>query len=456
MGSHAPDASVVTDDPSGSSLRRPSPPPRVVSHSSSKSDRTSSKSDRTSSRSDRASQGGSTSGSSGPPQIITPSSSVYVTPDGLTPINPFALLSIDPPQTQDEHRPLLTTESLRLHGGGRAKTVRMDTSTSTQSAQSVASSSEAKDSLGPLPVARPGMPERPSSRIVQQHHQQQQQQHQQLQERYQRHLVEQQQIQLAQLAETTEVDEARDAYPTSPAGPSRLSPRFSPNPSSPMTSSSGSFRIPLPSPPAMGLSELLSGSPVTPGGNETSYFAGNHSDPSSLSRSTSGRRQPAYSPFRSYYGPSVSDHPRRSELEQQRSLSRPPITPIDSSSSLITVAPRREGSETGSNLSATSNKSSYSPRVKNKGVLAPHGSFTSVRRASDKMRVAGASSDSALYLGNIRKPVNGVPGPARDALQAAAFKGDQLAMYRLGWKADAPTGQKYKIGSIENVWGPVE
>jgi len=70
-------------------------------------------------------------------------------------------------------------------------------------------------------------------------------------------------------------------------------------------------------------------------------------------------------------------------------------------------------------------------------------------------KIPGAASDSALYLGNIRRPaaVEGVDDSARDALQAAAFKGDQLAMYRLGWKADTPTGQRYKIGSIENVWG---
>ena len=481
---HAPEnasAVILADGPANPAIRAsqlqvdtPSPSAETPNRSSSPS--LSSRSGRTSSNT------GSTSGSSGLPQISTPSSSVYITPDGLTPINPFASLSIaedvdvsvpalSVESAIDEHRPLLTSESLRSYGGGSKRSGR----TSTVSTPSIASSSEAKDLLGPLPVARPGIVDRPSSRIVQQHHQQQQQQHQQLQERYQRHLVQQQEQQL-------KLQQSPPALPSSP--PPKPSPQLLPDTgaglspyssphqgststfrSSPNTGIASSFRLPLPSPPAMGLSELLSGSPVTPS-NETSYFSDVHSEPPPLSRANSGsRRTPVYSPFRSYYGPSLSDQPRRSELEQQRSLHRPTLTPLDSSSSSVqtVAAPRRSDrtpSESGSLASSGSNQSTRSPRVKNKGVLAPHGSFTSARSRTssvDKLRkIAGAASDSALYVGNMRRQpvVDGIEEPAKDALRAAAMKGDQLAMYRLGWKADTPAGQKYRIGSIESVWGP--
>lgn len=167
-------------------------------------------------------------------------------------------------------------------------------------------------------------------------------------------------------------------------------------------------KIPLPSPPALGLSDLMSGSPNTPS-TEGSYFVSQH-----------GESQRRYSPFRTYYG----DVPKCSSDVAESS------------------AARSEASSSGSRKS---------PHVQNQGVLAPHGSFTTMSRPPRRPRSEGPVSDSQLYVGNLRQ------GPAEDgrraALEAAARKGDQLAMYRLGWRADTITGPRHHLGNIEDVWG---
>lgn len=154
--------------------------------------------------------------------------------------------------------------------------------------------------------------------------------------------------------------------------------------------------LPLPSPPAMGLSELMSGSPHTPG-NEDSYFS---------TARISATRRPSTRPS------------------------------SDKASSF-----RSDGSTSGARKS---------PQVQNQGVLAPHGSFTTSRpRLVSQEQVV---SDSQLYLGNMRSSLP--DEPRRAALEQAAQKGDQLAMYRLGWRGGAVTGQRHHLGSIDAVWGP--
>ena len=92
-------------------------------------------------------------------------------------------------------------------------------------------------------------------------------------------------------------------------------------------------------------------------------------------------------------------------------------------------------------------------------VLAPHGSFTSVKvltPAASSSRSSATSSDShslrskGLQLKGISDDLT----PAEsEALTRAAAKGDQLAMYRLGWRADTPHDKRYHLGSVEDIWG---
>ena len=199
-------------------------------------------------------------------------------------------------------------------------------------------------------------------------------------------------------------------------------------------------RLPLPSPPASwGMSELISGSPYHTGGD--SYFAPMYSDSPPLARSGSqSRRTPPYSPFRSYYG-DTGRHQRAGSIDP-----RP-----DSDSSTP-----RPASDVSPSPSKNSRKS---PRVRNTGpVLAPHGSFTSVKvrtpTGSTQSSVASAASDSQLYMGPVRTPDDIAPAEL-EALKRAAEKGDQLAMYRLGWRPDTPHDRRYVLGSVEDVWGSV-
>jgi hypothetical protein len=93
-------------------------------------------------------------------------------------------------------------------------------------------------------------------------------------------------------------------------------------------------------------------------------------------------------------------------------------------------------------------------------VLAPHGSFTTARAPKKKKErppKMAPASDSQLYVGSMRKMGLSEAALAaqaeHDALEQAARTGDQLAMYRLGWVAEMSRGQRYQIGSIEDVWG---
>ena len=134
------------------------------------------------------------------------------------------------------------------------------------------------------------------------------------------------------------------------------------------------------------------------------------------------------------------------------------LTPEVASSS---VGSGSQGSRRGS-VGSGSTGQGRSPRIQNTGgVLAPHGSFTTARAPKKKKErppKMAPASDSQLYVGNMRKMDLSEKALAvqaeRDALEQAARSGDQLAMYRLGWVAELPRGQRYNIGSIEDVWGP--
>lgn len=155
------------------------------------------------------------------------------------------------------------------------------------------------------------------------------------------------------------------------------------------------FQIPLPSPPRRGLSELLSSPPLIYEGD--SYF------PSSLSEPQSSFRT-----VRKYGNASAS-----------------PANPRP-------------------------------PRIQNLGgILAPHGTFTSARSRSytsdtlsqSSSRSSEAPATSRLAMADVLRPEE------REMLLRAATKGDQLAMYRLGWSAER-RHNRHQLGSARDVWGP--
>ena len=223
-----------------------------------------------------------------------------------------------------------------------------------------------------------------------------------------------------------------------------------------MTVPPRSYRPPLPSPPAMGISELLCGSPF-PANADFSYFDPVHSEPASLSRASTNRRIPTYSPFRSYYGNLSNNHRKTGSIEQHLT---PKSTSPPHSSDLDQDSPR-PSSDFGPSTSRSS-PGTRSPRIQNDGfVLAPHGSFTSARTASfssSSSRSPGTSSGSRgshdAYQHQPVAQVLPMDVEVRNALERSAAQGDQLATYRLG-RAETGVLPRYTIGSVETVWGPL-
>ena len=109
-----------------------------------------------------------------------------------------------------------------------------------------------------------------------------------------------------------------------------------------------------------------------------------------------------------------------------------------------------------------------SPKVKNTGkVLAPHGTFTSRKApvaapssmpspsgASGSSRHSRESSRSSREVPHVVEEAEMTPEERR-ALEKAAKKGDQLAMYRLGWLAHRAES-RHSLGQVDDVWGPTE
>ncbi|ORX38462.1 hypothetical protein BD324DRAFT_649828 [Kockovaella imperatae] len=223
-------------------------------------------------------------------------------------------------------------------------------------------------------------------------------------------------------------------------------------------------RLPLPSPPASwGISELISGSPYHTAVTDSYFAPMQQSDTSQPSRTgSSSRRPPAYSPFRTYYGENSrpSSHQRPLSAEQSLLFDG---TPSPSSVYEIYEHPTpKPPSDPASSPSHESRSSRKSPRVRNVGpVLAPHGSFTSTKSrrtppGSTRSSANSAVSDPQQYAAAHRNTVpDGMTPDEADALRRAAAKGDQLAMYRLGWRADTPLDKRYVLGSVEDVWGSV-
>ena len=94
-------------------------------------------------------------------------------------------------------------------------------------------------------------------------------------------------------------------------------------------------------------------------------------------------------------------------------------------------------------------------------VLAPMGSFTSAKRRPKSLssRSSNSSSDapSPIKYQTVRNEHRSIPGHIDPTVAAqlvqAAEKGDQLALYRLGWSTQIAQRDAYTLGSAANVWG---
>ena len=216
-----------------------------------------------------------------------------------------------------------------------------------------------------------------------------------------------------------------------------------------------------PSPHAMGISELLCGSPF-PAHPKLSYFSGAvQSEPSVPRLGSPSRRPPAYSPFRSFYGEFPGSHRRAVSVDHS------PLVGLDNKdddddrperADIPVNTGRSALSDTGVSVSSV-REEVKGPRVRNGGaILAPHGSFTSARPRSvisNSPPSSVASSDSGSRRSTDTNSVIGrdeMEVEERNALERSAAKGDQLAVYRLG-RTESPNAPRHTIGSVENVWG---
>ena len=136
--------------------------------------------------------------------------------------------------------------------------------------------------------------------------------------------------------------------------------------------------------------------------------------------------------------------------------SRPPAQPVHPSSA--PYAPSDLGS-----CSSAAGSGTRSPRVRNMsgGVLAPHGSFTSVKRPFGASRSYSSgysfSNSDGHWADAERSPASEPPDPMeRRSWQLAAQRGDQLAMIKLGWQRSAQRSHSHSLGSVEDIWGPNE
>ncbi|KAK8854740.1 hypothetical protein IAR55_003479 [Kwoniella newhampshirensis] len=216
-------------------------------------------------------------------------------------------------------------------------------------------------------------------------------------------------------------DQDRSSVPQNPSGPSR-------------------YTIPLPSPILAGISELLAGPSHAPGFN-SSYFPPTHPEyPKGSGRSTRHRSISSSRPYHQFVA---------QEDGSARSTFDPPITPTATDER----PPIKAFSDSG--LIAKPARAKGSPRIRNTdSALAPHGSFTSsrMRASTNSSRSSPKSSHSAKGAVPRQATTEEMDPVEREQCFIAAAKGDQLAMYRLGYR---PTLQhRHSIGEVADVWGP--
>lgn len=239
---------------------------------------------------------------------------------------------------------------------------------------------------------------------------------------------------------------------------------------------------PLPSPnrprmsPSMGLSEIL----ATPSHREVkasrearSPYERHHPSPSprNINPDTSSREIDYFNLPISHREGSVSAYLERTLTPGQRSHSgddppKPRSEPLPEDASISTP------SWSSSDITSLTHSSSLkSPRIRNEGMLAPHGSFTSdsgrqyqaqakLKRAESIFKESTGSGESiGSWRGNTAS--NRTTDESGRKLVSEkqyveyvkeAMNGDQLALHRLGWASDNGH-DRHSLGDADLVWG---
>ena len=210
---------------------------------------------------------------------------------------------------------------------------------------------------------------------------------------------------------------------------------------------------------AMGISELLSGSPFPAHPKFSSFSGSAQSDPSVPRVGSPSRRPPTYSPFRSFYGAFPGQHRKAASIDYSPLVGMSGTTDDRPEGANVPVhAGRSAPSETGTSLSSL-REEVKGPRVRNGGeILAAHGSFTSARPKSlvtNSPPSSVASSESGTRGSEEQSSVVGndeMDVAERIGLERSAAQGDQLAIYRLG-RTESPDAPRHTLGSVDDVWG---
>jgi len=166
----------------------------------------------------------------------------------------------------------------------------------------------------------------------------------------------------------------------------------------------------------------------------------------------------------------------------QRTHSLSSKTSSKSSSEAVKSGHNNEGTSTStpswtsSDVVSTLSSSLKSPRIRNEGMLAPHGSFTSDSGRQFQARVKYQRAQTQAQLANDNESVrsgDSVSSWSRKAASERSFDGsgrrryseeeyldnvqaarggDQLALYHLGW-GPAKSNHRHNLGDAEYIWG---
>ncbi|WWD19115.1 hypothetical protein CI109_103573 [Kwoniella shandongensis] len=200
---------------------------------------------------------------------------------------------------------------------------------------------------------------------------------------------------------------------------------------------------PLPSPVLAGISELLAGPSHGPG-YEASYFPPSYAEYSkSLGRSP---RHRSISSSKSYPHPML-DSTNSDPYDPQSpsyGLAQTP-TPTDE-------RPQGKSASDSGLILRQTQRPMRSPRIRNTdAALAPHGSFTSSRQRSSTIssRASAKSSATNKNVAASQNQLEEMDPVEREKWFRAAAKGDQLAMYKLGYRPASE--HRHTLGSVGDV-----
>lgn len=228
--------------------------------------------------------------------------------------------------------------------------------------------------------------------------------------------------------------------------------------------------------PSMGLSEIL----ATPSYREINASRNSEyttspfepSNPSPNSRDV-GREIDYFNLPMSYRDGSLSAHhtPESSQSRRSGSGTSPGHDPPRPQSEPLPEDPSTPSWSSSDITSLTQSSSLRSPRIRNEGMLAPHGSFTSdsgrqyqaqakLRRAESLSKESASSGDSVQSWRSRTASERSTDATGRRQVSEIQYRqyvkdamnGDQLALYHLGW-APNKAHDRHSLGDAELVWG---